>query len=70
MPVNDADTDVTTLGFETASLREYVAYAWCVDLSGNLYASEAVNVQAVDNGGTVTALTFTFEEAGVNDVDN
>jgi len=41
-----------------------------VDLSGNLYASEAVEVQAVDNGGTVTALTFTFEEAGVNDVDN
>lgn len=61
---------MSTAGFATASARDYVASAWCLDLSGNLYTSTALEVTAADNGGVVLKLTFTFAEDGLNDVDN
>lgn len=70
MLIANADTDMETPGFATASLRDYVALAWCLDLSNNLYTSEPVEVTAADNGGVVLVLTFTFAETGLNDIDN
>lgn len=51
---------MTSDAFATASRREYSASVWCEDLSGNFYASAALEVVAVDNEDVVKAVTFVF----------
>lgn len=51
---------MTSDAFDTASRRVYSASVWCEDLSGNFYASEALEVIAVDNEDVVKSVTFVF----------
>ena len=57
--------------FKTASEREYILNAWCIDISNNVYmAQQTTSHTAASNGGVPLTLTYGVSDASINDLDN